>query len=339
MDLRSPGPATETGLTKNGPDHDIPDSNDREYNRYWNWNWNWDEENAAEAIYDEPEELFNDAGIPIEPFHMREERKRGYFDAVSGGYVEYSRNEVVEDAWVDALPVGHDENALWNGKKERKLDEDRLDEEYLSHDQVSSLKRRIAILLEPGESILDALKRLGSKRSSSQQPGEVYKRYQGTIAPDAKPIFDNLIEWSNKILMKGREFGIYSMIKEELMTEDRDDAINVLPNLIHCNINVDNSEMLDMFADSKEEKGIEQVHAGDKLKTIEMEGWTAVDSFGSSSSSGYLYNASLGAYFDPESSLFGDAATGKWYHYDDVTGKYTWVNHTKADNKVQGGKN
>jgi CD2 antigen cytoplasmic tail-binding protein 2 len=325
MDLRSPGPATETGLTKNGPDHDIPDSNDREYNRYWNWNWNWDEENAAEAIYDEPEELFNDAGIPIEPFHMREERKRGYFDAVSGGYVEYSRNEVVEDAWVDALPVGHDENALWNGKKERKLDEDRLDEEYLSHDQVLSLKRRIALLLEPGESVLDALKRLGSKRSSSPFAEvlhkRAHKRYQGTMAPDAKTIFDNLIEWSNNILLKGRELGIYSMIKEELMSENRD----VSPNLIHYNTNVDNCEMVDMFAESKEEKGIEQVHhyAGDKLKTIEMEGWTAVDG---SSSSGYLYNASLGAYFDPESSLFGDAATGKWYHYDDVTGKYTWVN-------------
>jgi len=69
-----------------------------------------------------------------------------------------------------------------------------------------------------------------------------------------------------------------------------------------------------------------------------MEGWTGVDSCGDSG--GYLYNASLGAYFDPESSLFGDAATGRWYHYDDVTDKYTWVNHTNVDHtrSFQSGK-
>jgi hypothetical protein len=32
---------------------------------------------AAEEDYEEPEEPFNDMGIPIEPFHLRRERDEG----------------------------------------------------------------------------------------------------------------------------------------------------------------------------------------------------------------------------------------------------------------------
>jgi hypothetical protein len=32
---------------------------------------------AAEEDYDEPEQHFNEAGIPIEPFHLRREREEG----------------------------------------------------------------------------------------------------------------------------------------------------------------------------------------------------------------------------------------------------------------------
>lgn len=36
---------------------------------------------AAEAAYDEPDELITEDGIPIEPFNLRREREEGYFDA------------------------------------------------------------------------------------------------------------------------------------------------------------------------------------------------------------------------------------------------------------------
>jgi hypothetical protein len=63
----------------------------------------WDFEQAAE--HDDPEELYDDAGIPLEPFNMRQEREEGFFDAVTGDYVAYKRrNREERDAWVDALP-------------------------------------------------------------------------------------------------------------------------------------------------------------------------------------------------------------------------------------------
>ena len=40
-----------------------------------------DEVAAAEAAYVEPDELWTEDGIPIEPFHLKREREEGYFDA------------------------------------------------------------------------------------------------------------------------------------------------------------------------------------------------------------------------------------------------------------------
>ena len=59
---------------------------------------------AAEAAYDEPDELFNEEGIPIEPFHLKREREEGYFDA-EGNYVEYALQDD-DDEWLSSL-AGH----------------------------------------------------------------------------------------------------------------------------------------------------------------------------------------------------------------------------------------
>ena len=53
--------------------------------------------------FEDEEIRFNDAGIPIEPFHLRAERAGGRFDPETGDYTTFKREEV-DDAWVDALP-------------------------------------------------------------------------------------------------------------------------------------------------------------------------------------------------------------------------------------------
>jgi hypothetical protein len=42
----------------------------------------------------------------------------------------------------------------------------------------------------------------------------------------------------------------------------------------------------------------------------------AVAGFALDPSTGYMYNSTLGAYFDQESKLFGDASNGRWYAVD-----------------------
>ncbi|GFR52116.1 hypothetical protein Agub_g14629, partial [Astrephomene gubernaculifera] len=61
---------------------------------------------AAEEDYEEPEELFNEAGIPFEPFHLRAEREAGYFDA-EGNYLEYRLDAADRDAWLDSVMDEH----------------------------------------------------------------------------------------------------------------------------------------------------------------------------------------------------------------------------------------
>lgn len=50
------------------------------------------------------QKLFNEAGVPIEPFHLRREREEGAFDA-DGNYVAHRRAEPADDAWLESLGV------------------------------------------------------------------------------------------------------------------------------------------------------------------------------------------------------------------------------------------
>jgi hypothetical protein len=53
-------------------------------------------------------QLYNDGGIPMEPFHLRRERAEGYFDE-GGNYIEHKLADLT-DAWLESLEVG-----AWGG--------------------------------------------------------------------------------------------------------------------------------------------------------------------------------------------------------------------------------
>lgn len=48
-------------------------------------------------------QAMNDGGIPIEPFHLRNELLEGFFDAM-GNYIAF-RNDDDTDAWLESLDV------------------------------------------------------------------------------------------------------------------------------------------------------------------------------------------------------------------------------------------
>lgn len=118
---------------------------------------------AAEEDYDEPEELFNDQGVPIEPFNLRQERQEGYFDA-DGNYIEY-RLDAVQDAWLEGLEAGQvevDERLAERAAAACGVAAEPLEE--LDEDDVLIYKRRMLDMLLPGETVLRALRRLGGAR-------------------------------------------------------------------------------------------------------------------------------------------------------------------------------
>lgn len=62
----------------------------------------------AEENNDQPQELFNETGVPIEPLNLNREREEGTFDS-AGGYIP-SNFPQVKDAWlagIDGAPAAY----------------------------------------------------------------------------------------------------------------------------------------------------------------------------------------------------------------------------------------
>ncbi|KAL5201879.1 hypothetical protein ABZP36_036233 [Zizania latifolia] len=185
-----------------------------------------------EVRYEDSAHLVDD-GIRLEPFNLEQEREEGYFDE-NGNFVEYARGNDIKDAWLDSVEV----DTKYAAKVQKKKDKE---EEFqdLSSDDIGKIKRRIANMLEPGETIIQALKRL--KNTSSDKRG---KMPEGT-----KRIFDELTEAAMKLMENG-EYNVYSDDRE---TFDREAA--GYERLARARLGLPEVEE-DIFADSAEDKTI-----------------------------------------------------------------------------------
>ena len=56
---------------------------------------------GAEEGHQSSKELFNETGVPIEPFNLDREREEGHFDA-GGGYIPHNFPQV-KDAWLESV--------------------------------------------------------------------------------------------------------------------------------------------------------------------------------------------------------------------------------------------
>ncbi|XP_027355895.1 SUPPRESSOR OF ABI3-5 isoform X2 [Abrus precatorius] len=150
---------------------------------------------AAEVAY-EDNENFVDEGIQIEPFNLDKEREEGYFDA-AGNFVEYVRDNEIKDAWLDNVEVDPKYAALSTVPTN---DEDEVQD--LSSKDIGIMKRRIANVLEPGETVLQALRRL--KGNSDRK---------AKMSAETKIVFDQLTEDAMKLMENG-EYNVYHEKRE-----------------------------------------------------------------------------------------------------------------------------
>lgn len=102
---------------------------------------------AAEIKYEDNEKL-DDDGIQLEPFNLDKEREEGYFDS-AGNFVEYvNKTDDIKDAWLDNLDI--ETKFAERASVVTSNEEDIPD---LSSDEIGKMKRRIADVLEPGETV------------------------------------------------------------------------------------------------------------------------------------------------------------------------------------------
>ena len=195
--------------------------------------WDVHQPSAEET---DPEQQLNEEGIPLEPFNLHEERQHGYFDKESGGFVWFNSRKVedgIEDAWADELlglvvrnaiqAHGNDQNHF--REKEEK------EEKEMSRYEVDAMKNNVASMLLSGETVLDAIKRLGKERCGNATKldtggdnsarelklnGKLRLEYdrKHPLLPSADNSMQALTDMSGA-LMRAGVYHIYTMRKED----------------------------------------------------------------------------------------------------------------------------
>ncbi|CAI9287071.1 unnamed protein product [Lactuca saligna] len=273
---------------------------------------------AAEMHYKDNETLEDD-GVQLEPFNLEQERKEGFFDK-TGNYVEYVTNDI-KDAWLDSI------DAEPNLAKIHSMDTDDVVEAAdLSSQDIGNIKRRIADVLQPGETVLQALRRL--KGSSNRKE---------KMSAETKVVFDQLTEDAMKLMEDG-DYNVYDEKQEVFQREAEgfeklarargegtssssgnmqpnssgmsDSGLNGIPSADNTANNEDDS--FDMFAEDDDKSTVDP-SAG--IGSTEND-------YVFDESSGYYYSSSLGYYYDPSSGLYCSAASGQWCSYNQETGAY-----------------
>uniref|UniRef100_A0A1D1ZHE4 LIN1-like protein n=1 Tax=Anthurium amnicola TaxID=1678845 RepID=A0A1D1ZHE4_9ARAE len=312
----------------------------------------------AEVDY-EVNDSFEDDGIQIEPFNLKQEREEGYFDT-EGNYVEYVATNEIKDAWLDNVEV---DPILAEKKNKVTADE----EEYadLSTEDIGKIKRQIANALQPGETVLQALKRL--KGTSGNKKDK--------MPDETKRTFDQLTEDAMKLMESG-EYNVYYEKQEtfqreaegyERLAHARDGTSRSASNGRHEFMSgedtftddvVGGHASLSVTGSLQADKTTAKVSSGEDDATFDMfgdedENVTTNPHSGALSSqhlpessgalqnlhpekagegyetdyifdesSGYYYSHGLGYYYDPASGLYCCAASGKWYSFNEQTGAY-----------------
>ncbi|KAF7803713.1 CD2 antigen cytoplasmic tail-binding protein 2 [Senna tora] len=321
---------------------------------------------AAEVKY-EINENFVDDGIQIEPFNLNKEREEGYFDA-AGNFVEYARENEIKDAWLDNVEVEPKYSALSSAVTSEEVIED------LSSKDVGVIKRRIANVLEPGETVLQALRRL--KGNSDRK---------AKMSAETKVVFDQLTEDAMKLMENG-EYDVYHEKKEvfqreaegyeklalargddmslhsgegnsylngekDLLSNGMDSGLSPSTSMAASGLNVSTTEVsgnggdeYDMFAEDDENDTAKPSTDGNNAISqpssnalnSDSEGGALQNDYVYDESSGYYYSSSLGYYYDPNTGLYCSAVSGQWYSFNEETGTYDEVQAASSNTEALG---
>ncbi|KAG6409151.1 hypothetical protein SASPL_132185 [Salvia splendens] len=269
----------------------------------------------AEFQYQDNEE-FIDEGVPLEPFNLEQEREEGYFDD-NGNYVEYMNKQIRMPglmAWI-------------------------------------LINRRIADALEPGETVLRALRRLKGSTDKRQK-----------MSAETKNLFDQLTEDAMKLMENG-DYNVYDEKQEhfEREADGYEKLVNARKHGLPEGLGKETSEdMFDMFGDDEGKAADTPATTGNgsfssrplrvercRMTTYMMSllgmshlsislyvvyvlniqvqlpnGFSELSSYPITYCFRYYYNSNLGYYYDPSTGLYGCAATGKWYSYNEESGAY-----------------
>ncbi|XP_051147199.1 uncharacterized protein LOC127262527 [Andrographis paniculata] len=267
----------------------------------------------AEVHYKD-NETFVEEGVPIEPFNLDKEREEGYFDE-NGNYVEYVNQNEIKDAWLDSV----DTYKKYDGKNTISTSNDDKPHD-LATEELAQINRRIADILEPGETVLQALRRLKGSSDKKQK-----------MSAETKQLFDQLTEDAMKLMENG-DYNVYDE-KQEHFDREAEGYEKLVKarkqGITESGDNMETSDIFDMFGEddgnaNPASNGSETV----SVQPSESEGLQ--NDFVYDDTSGYYYSTSSGYYYDPSTGLYCCAASGKWYSYNEASGGYDEIQQDAA---------
>ncbi|KAG2760054.1 hypothetical protein PC129_g4884 [Phytophthora cactorum] len=152
-------------------------------------------------------------------FDMEDEEDEGHFDGDGNFVWDDQSKKVQEEAWLD--DVSEQQIGAARSAKSRREFRDEQAEETMTEEVAN---RTLATLLKPRETVLQALKRLGSKKSARIRPGHKRKQAQRSETEpeqtaEEKKQFEQVTEAADFLLRSG-EVDVYSQIKEEFVPEE-----------------------------------------------------------------------------------------------------------------------
>ena len=194
-------------------------------------------------------------------FNLDEERRDGYFDD-DGNYVEYAEEKVEADLWLEKDAEVDERFASGVIKRSTAALEEEDDAKAMSEREVAAMQREIAGYLNPGETVLGALKRLGgdAKRGGGRA-GKNKGKPTKAMSEEEKRVFDKLTELSSALMGQG-EYEVYTFRKEAFERAAR--LYAPTPSVVE-----DAGDGQDMFADTDDEETEEPAPAAKKPKTTE----------------------------------------------------------------------
>uniref|UniRef100_A0AAV1UNT7 GYF domain-containing protein n=1 Tax=Peronospora matthiolae TaxID=2874970 RepID=A0AAV1UNT7_9STRA len=168
--------------------------------------------------------------MAVTAFDLEEEKDEGHFDA-NGNFVWDDEARKQEEAWLEDVSE-QQIGAAKHAKSQREF-RDEQTEETLT---IEAAEQKLATLLKPRETVLQALKRLGTKKKKKARARVGCKRKQRkemetptetpaetqtaeTQTAEEKEQFNQITEAADFLLRSG-EVDVYSQIKEEFVSDE-----------------------------------------------------------------------------------------------------------------------
>ncbi|KAK8656463.1 hypothetical protein V6N13_098413 [Hibiscus sabdariffa] len=297
---------------------------------------------AAEVSYVDNENFIDD-GVQIEPFNLNKEREEGYFDA-EGNFVEYVADKQIKDAWLDSIEA----DVKYTGKASVTTngEDNEVAAEDLSTQDIGKIKRRIADVLEPGETVLQALRRLkGTSNNRKEKMSAETKRVFDQLTEDAIKLMENDVyhekqevfrreaEGYEKLaLAKGKSLSAdaglansYPNLGSDVLTDANypgvtssvlsDSAVGTSnSNIIAAEASSNAADSYDMFADDDDDENIKPSSEPNSTADIQSSS-DAVNTFSETGEvhNDYVYDESSGYYYSSTLGYYYDPSTGLFW--------------------------